>query len=318
MKLSIIIPMYKVEQYIEKCLLSTQKQDIEKSEYEIVAVNDGSPDGSLDIAQKLASQYDNIHVYSKENGGLSSARNYGISKSRGEYIFFLDSDDWIDENCLGELLAQIKKEDPDVLCICAANTDGTSHKRRFEFKDLTPMSGKDFLKTGWFIPCAPFYIVRKTLLIGYDLHFYEGILHEDSEYMPRMLYFAKKVSFTNRVVYWVYQNLNSITRTVNPKRSFDLLNVVCERLSEFSKHVDKDTKFVFDDMISMYVNNALSFILKCDEVKQREINKLCASKKYLWSHLKCSSKRKYRIEYKLFSILPNHPLLVYRIMKSVG
>lgn len=318
MILSIIIPMYKVEQYIEKCLLSTQNQDIEKYEYEIVVVNDGSPDNSLTIAEKLALQYENIHVYTKENGGLSSARNFGISKAKGEYIFFLDSDDWIADNCLGELVAQLKIENPDVLCICAANTDGITHKRRFEFNDTTPMPGRDFLRTGWFVPCAPFYIVKSSLLKSFDLHFYEGILHEDSEYMPRMLYFAQKVSFTNRIIYWVYQNPNSITRTINPKKSFDLLNFVCERLSDFSQHVDKDTKVAFDDLISMYINNSLAFILKCDKEKQNEINQLCASKKHLWRHLKVSSKRKYRIEYKLFSLIPNHPLLAYKLMKKLS
>lgn len=318
MILSIIVPMYKVEQYIEKCLLSTQNQNIEKSEYEIVVVNDGSPDNSLEIAEKLTSQYDNIHVYSKENGGLSSARNFGISKSQGEYIFFLDSDDWIDENCLGELVAQLKNENPDVLCICAAKTDGINSKRRFEFKDTTPVSGAELLKKGWFIPCAPFYIVKAELLRKFDLRFYEGILHEDSEYMPRMLYFAQKVSFTNRIIYWVYQNPNSITRTVNPKKSFDLLNVVCQRLSDFSKSVNCDYSYVFDNMVSMYINNALAFIIKCPKDKQDEINKLCYEKRHLWMHLKKSSKKKYNVEYALFRLLPHNTILAYKLLKLVG
>ena len=310
--------MYKVEQYIERCLLSTQNQDIEKYEYEIVVVNDGSPDNSLAIAKKLALKYENIHVYSKENGGLSSARNFGISKARGEYIFFLDSDDWIDENCLGEIANQLKTETPDVLCICAANTDGTNYQRRFDYKDTNIKSGKEFLKAGWYIPCAPFYIVKKELLDKYSIRFYEGILHEDSEYMPRMIYYAQKVSFTNRIIYWVYQNPNSITRTVNPKRSFDLLNVVCERLSEFSMYVEADTKKAFNDIISMYINNAISFILKCDLEQQKEINKICSSKKHLWRHLENSTQTKYKVEYVLFKLMPNNPVGMYKLLKLLG
>ena len=99
MKLSIIIPMYNVEPYIEKCLLSCLNQNIPHADYEIIVVNDGSPDGSLGIARRIASTVDNMLIVSQENGGLSAARNKGLSYAKGEYVWFVDSDDWIEENC---------------------------------------------------------------------------------------------------------------------------------------------------------------------------------------------------------------------------
>lgn len=95
-KLSIIIPVYNVELYIEKCLQSCLSQDIPYDEYEIIVVNDGSPDGSLAIAESIAKTTTNMTIISQKNGGLSAARNTGMSVAKGEYIWFVDSDDWIE------------------------------------------------------------------------------------------------------------------------------------------------------------------------------------------------------------------------------
>ncbi|MDH6314239.1 glycosyltransferase involved in cell wall biosynthesis [Parabacteroides sp. PFB2-10] len=104
MHLSLIIPVYNVEAYLEECLDSCLEQDIPHSDYEIIAINDGSPDGSLAILERYAAKYPNITVLSQENRGLSATRNRGIEVAKGEYIWFIDSDDWIEKNCLSSLL----------------------------------------------------------------------------------------------------------------------------------------------------------------------------------------------------------------------
>ena len=104
MKLSIIVPMYNVELYIEKCLLSCLNQDLPASDYEIIVVNDGSPDSSLAIAERIASLYDNLTIVSQKNAGLSAARNKALSLAKGKYVWFVDSDDRIQENCLRYIL----------------------------------------------------------------------------------------------------------------------------------------------------------------------------------------------------------------------
>ena len=140
------------------------------------------------------------------------------------FDMFVDSDDWIAENCLSILTEKLKNEKPDALAICAANVINGQAHRRMSYLDETPIAGRDLLKKG-VSPCAPFAIWSAKFFKKNNLSFFVGILHEDSELTPRAYYLAKKVSFTNELIYYVRQNPNSITRTPNPKRSFDLVNV---------------------------------------------------------------------------------------------
>ena len=115
--LSIIVPVYNTEKYIENCLDSLLEQDIDKSMYEIICINDGSTDGSLPILEEYAERYDNIVLINKSNEGVSIARNLGLEKSKGRYIWFIDSDDWIARECLGVIAQEIQKYDPSVVQI---------------------------------------------------------------------------------------------------------------------------------------------------------------------------------------------------------
>lgn len=113
--LSIIIPVYNVEKYVATCLDSVLEQDIGHDEYEIICINDGSTDGSLQILQEYAEKYNNIVVIDKPNEGVSATRNLGIEKAQGEYIWFIDADDWIARNCLGYIFDIIKKHNVSVV-----------------------------------------------------------------------------------------------------------------------------------------------------------------------------------------------------------
>ena len=115
MKLSIIVPVYNVADFLTKCLESLLAQDLPQNEYEIIVVNDGSTDNSGEIAQQYADKYANIKLINQANQGLSGARNTGIKHAKGEHIQFVDSDDYIEENVLGGLMKQVEQEDLDVL-----------------------------------------------------------------------------------------------------------------------------------------------------------------------------------------------------------
>lgn len=104
MRLSIIIPVYNVEAYIEKCVQSLQLQDIPTQEYEIIIVNDGSPDNSRQVVLELMKQFDNIVFIDQENKGVSLARNAGIDKASGKYLLFIDPDDYIEHNTIARIL----------------------------------------------------------------------------------------------------------------------------------------------------------------------------------------------------------------------
>ena len=125
MKLSIIIPIYNVEQYLRKCVDSVLQQDLQSSDYEIILVDDGSPDECSAICDEYAHKSQEsrdksremplIQVVHRENGGLSAARNSGIEVARGEYVMFVDSDDYIESNVLGGLMEQVERDNLDVL-----------------------------------------------------------------------------------------------------------------------------------------------------------------------------------------------------------
>ena len=110
MILSFIVPCYNVELYVEKCIDSLENQDIPKDDYEILAYDDESKDNTLCVLEKLAKKYPNVKVSSHKNKGLSGTRNRGIREAQGDFIWFIDSDDWITEKCLGNILSSITDE----------------------------------------------------------------------------------------------------------------------------------------------------------------------------------------------------------------
>lgn len=314
MLLSIIIPVYNVEKYVEKCIRSCENQDIPKEDYEVIVVNDGSPDGSLAIVERVAKEYPNIKVISQENGGLSSARNTGMRNACGEYYMFVDSDDWIAENCLGKITAKLRDENPDALAMCDSRIVNGERKRMTSYPDETPMAGRDFLRK-FRSPCAQLAIWKAEFFKEHNLRFFKGIYHEDAEFTPRAYYLADKVSFTNDIIYHFYPNPTSITRTVNPKRAFDLVEVVCPHLSEFAKGVNDNYKDVFYYLVGRSMNTALHLIQYADKDKKAKLNAAIIERSYLWNDIRKSNVMKYKIEAYLNLIFKSNPLKIYRVMQ---
>ncbi|MBQ2498746.1 MAG: glycosyltransferase, partial [Bacteroidales bacterium] len=122
MKLSIVIPVYNTEPYLDACLASCLKQDVDLSDYELVIVNDGTKDNAMAIAERFAKEYPNITIISQENAGLSAARNAGLVVSKGDYVWFVDSDDCIDKKALSLIFNKIEDK-PDVICLQAKRSD---------------------------------------------------------------------------------------------------------------------------------------------------------------------------------------------------
>ena len=113
--LSIIIPIYNVEKYIQKTLVSIFSQYFQKESVEIIVVNDGTKDNSMSIVNEFAVKFDNLKIINQENQGLSVARNTGLKASRGKYVWFFDSDDWVEYDSLPFLLKHLEHSDKDVL-----------------------------------------------------------------------------------------------------------------------------------------------------------------------------------------------------------
>ena len=123
MKLSIIVPIYKVEQYLCKCVDSLINQDLPSGVYEIILVDDGSPDRCGEICDEYAASHSNVKVIHRENGGLSAARNSGVDVAQGQYIQFVDSDDYLEPNVLGNLVRKMEEDELDILRFNYQNVD---------------------------------------------------------------------------------------------------------------------------------------------------------------------------------------------------
>lgn len=317
MILSIIIPVYNVEKYVEKCIRSCENQNIPKEDYELIVVNDGTPDGSLAIIERLAKEYSNIKVISQENQGLSVARNTGLEAARGEYVWYVDSDDWIEENCLKEVTGKLVDNIDILQILCKrAYEDGTIRIPAQKFLDGIH-SGKEVTELGGLADPAQFSILRFGFLKENDFKFFPGIYHEDAELKLRMAYTAKKIAFYKPPVYYYLKRASdSIMAIPKPKRSSDLLTV-CRHLHDFqiSRVEGSKANRHFNFMISIYLNFALYNICKCSAAEMKRFNMEMWQNRELFLHLKDAKLMKYRLEYHLFRLFPKKAVEVYRLLQ---
>lgn len=222
MKLSIIVPIYNVEQYLRKCVDSLLNQDMD--DYEIILVDDGSPDTCPQICDNYAAVHKNIRVVHRKNGGLSAARNSGIEIAQGEYIMFVDSDDYIEPNVLRKLITQVEHDNLDVLRYNYQNVNEQyevflpyrAAKRDVDYSESVT-NGEDFLNNRLGPMCyAVMFVVKRELLD--NCIFKEGIYFEDVEWTPRMLLKARRVASTSIIVYNYLWRTGSITLPTSPQK----------------------------------------------------------------------------------------------------
>ena len=197
MRLSIIIPVYNVEQYIAGCIQSLLNQGLSANDYEIIIVNDGSKDNSIGIAKQFQLNHVNVFVFDKENGGVGSARNYGIDVAKGTYIYFIDPDDYLANNTLKSILDCIEINDLQVLTFLSK---GTIHSNLHESntiisKDLSisKISGINYIGINGYKNEVWWYIIKKAFLKDIGLRFIEGRWMEDAIFTANLLTKAKKV-----------------------------------------------------------------------------------------------------------------------------
>lgn len=214
-KLTVIVAAYNVEKYIEKCIESIVKQTYKN--IEILIVNDGSLDKTLNIALEYSKKYKNIKVLNKENGGLSSARNYGIKHATGEYITFVDGDDYLDEITYDSIMSKVLFDESEIGIFSYKKIYKNKIKKIKLNKNL--YSG-NFLKKIFsksdeasIIVCNK--IFRRDIIIQNKIFFENKAYFEDTGFIFRYLYFVKKFSILNNPFYNYVQREGSITKKVN-------------------------------------------------------------------------------------------------------
>ena len=229
-KISVIIPVYNTEKYLRRCFDSVIAQDYKN--LEIVIINDGSEDNSEQIINEYKKKYPElISYYKKENSGVADTRNFGIEKAQGDYIMFLDSDDYIDRALLKTLEEYVNKNiDLIKFKLQRANEEG---------KTLEIVSGATFEKTtgedGFNklystdvlldSPCV--YLIKKEIFVKNSLKFAVGTEHEDFGLVPFIIVLAQTMVSINFYGYYYVQSDNSITRNENYtktiKKAYDAL-----------------------------------------------------------------------------------------------
>lgn len=245
-KLSVVVPAYNVEQYIEKCLLSVISNDLPHAFLEIIVVDDESPDKSVEVVQPLAHQYPFLRIISQKNAGLGGARNTGIKNATGAYILFLDSDDWVLENTLNTLVTKAMELDADVYEFSAQGVDPAG-KVVYQFSansGAAPLDGITYYNQIRYMNSACNKLYRRELLVDNGLYFLERIYIEDFEFNTRLLLKAKRVFATDFLVSQFLQSPDSITRNTSPARQKkmvdDIFRVLTITQSLFQSHPQSD------------------------------------------------------------------------------
>lgn len=257
MKFSFIIPVYKVEAYLENCIDSILCQTYQ--DFEVILIDDGSPDKCPQLCDEFALRTSKIKVIHKKNGGLASARNEGLKIAKGDYVIFLDSDDWwCDNTALERISNKIDDSNPDVVIFASKKFYTIKNKylemstKHASLSCRTSLTIDECISNSLFIASAWDKVIRKSILVINSIQFVEGLLSEDIEWCCQLLTLNLKYATIDGFIH-VYrqQNLTSITANITNKNFDDDIYI----LNKFEK-IAKST-----NNIALFNFLALEFVL---------------------------------------------------------
>lgn len=280
MKLSIIIPVYRVEQQLEKCLDSILCQTF--TDYELILIDDGSPDRCPAICDDYALKDSRIRVKHKKNGGLSSARNAGLAMAQGEYVTFIDSDDFIGDNTLSILMSRLSAHpDYDILeyPVCWHHGSEDEKLLRFGVQEYHNMEA-------YWLNCKAYthaYVWNKIFArrLFEGIQFPIGRLYEDVDTLPRLLQRCRLVATTEEGVYYYTANPDGITMSPDGKGLSDLLDTHIRQLEALgiSKKLTEYYGHVLNIQIDVYKIFKAPLRLPMAEYRYSEVGRLPVSGK---------------------------------------
>lgn len=341
-KVTIIIPAYNCSKFIEKSINSAIAGGI--NEIEILVVNDGSTDNTADIVSNISKKDSRVKLINKENGGSSSARNLGIKEAKGEYIFFLDSDDWISKNSLQKLYNKGVKDNLDVVVfnIMKEYDNKSEEWIDYDLKDNDISSGKDYVDKYLLNCCSPAAwnkLWKRKLFIDNCIFFPQEIDYgEDGATIPRLMINAQKVGKVNDFIYHykIHDESKMFKKIINVYEYVKSYNLVMGYLKNKNYHCTDTVKFnykytyayktleevtFFDErMKSNYYKKLYSEFL--GEVKKKEnhlieVDDNAFSKKdYMRSNIIIKSYKVNRIFGEISKIAFKYMKIFYRFLKS--
>lgn len=263
--ISVVIPVYNIERYLPRCMGSLLNQSF--SDFEILLIDDGSTDNSGEICDKYSETFDFIKTYHKVNGGLSDARNYGINKSKGKYITFIDPDDFVHKDYLKTLFELIQEDNVQVSCISGIRylegnkIPSAGHSPKYIVNTIDGL--KNMLIRKGFGVSAWGKLFEKTLFK--TIRFPRGKIYEDAFTIPYVIAKSKKIAYREEYMYYYFVRKDSITHAEFDNRNFMML----EGLNKLSTFVMTKYPELKEAMQCRYIWDILSLI-----------NKACSTKNY--------------------------------------
>ena len=311
--ITVIVPVYKTRKYVERCVESIRNQTY--TNLEIILVDDGSPDDCGLVCDNFSKKDSRIKVIHKENGGLSSARNAGLDIMSGEYVGFVDSDDWIERDMYEILYERMINECADISC-CGIKTCDDEKIIGYYCKDLQinfTLERIQALKELTYnnkITCS---VVDKlySVKIFRDLRMREGILYEDAQIQPYCFHYANRITYTSNPLYCYYQSPNSILRGTYSLKHYDIIEIGEERIRFYLQEYPQIKKYA-----QLYhVSNCLSAYVFSYGIKEwhakRTMIKQYLKKTRLEKEI-FEGETKLRVKYILFRISPKLYCLIMR------
>lgn len=275
MLFSVIIPVYNVEKYLHVCLDSVLNQTF--SDWEAICVNDGSTDGSVSVLMDNAARDERIKVINQSNAGTATARNTGLRAAKGDYIFFLDSDDWLEPDSLRILASRLNGE--DILCFSGKRYIESSggylpadilpekaYKRGMDYYNENALLPRDFA-----FVCVVLRVYNRAFLMRNGLFFDDDISYEDNLWVPKTLYYAQTMTVIPDVLYIYRIREGSKMQEVSLNRKMDMLKVANRLASFFIPKTGFDKTVVYRAITHHY-----QVVFKnATRTERRSIRKIC-------------------------------------------
>lgn len=228
MKLSIIIPVYQVEAYVADCLRSVLETSADPASFELVVVNDGTKDRSMELVRALTAGHGNVSILEQENRGLSAARMAGLAAAKGEYVWFVDSDDYLAPDAVATVLGELSRETVDALVtpLLWNYPDPARNYQDIYVREPVSLDGKTFLREGQYrVSASVRFIIRKEILDPKWSFFPERHLHEDEYFDRVLLYRAGRLHILTTPLYHYRQREQSIMGGKDIRSSYDIVRI---------------------------------------------------------------------------------------------
>lgn len=309
LKFSLIIPVYNTQDYLRKCLESIVMQNFDKEKFEAIIINDGSTDKSEEIILEFQKKYPDIIEYvKKENGGVSSARNLGIKKSKGEYLFFVDSDDYLELDILNRLDEILRKDKVDIIRINSrdvkSNGDVIKEIIIKESKDETELIKNIMKEKSLEVPWG--YIFKKSIFVDNKLQFAPQV-HEDFGLIPIVLYKAGTIKQLSYIGYNYVERETSLTAEKEYeklKRRVDDMFILYRKHMRIIKSNNIKGKLLRSYSLEAMLNKLTTLNKKDLEIKLEEFKKFINPKDiYCYNFKKVIKKIILMINLKLYLYL---------------